>query len=106
MNAMLEQRSRSEDASLSHLQKNLEESDVLLLRYRRVLSLVAYRVLGNHEDAEDAVQNCLRTASDNVPRFEHEGALRSWLVRVLIDEAVMILSRQRSSIEVYCDSLW
>jgi len=58
------------------------------------LSLVAYRVLGNHEEAEEAVQNCLRTAADNVPRFEHEGAFRCWLVRALIDEAVLLLSRQ------------
>jgi DNA-directed RNA polymerase specialized sigma24 family protein len=62
-----------------------------------VLSLVAYRVLGNHAEAEDAAQNCLRTVSDNVPKFEHEGAFRCWLVRVLIDEAVTILAKQRSS---------
>jgi hypothetical protein len=30
-------------------------------------SLVAYRVLGNHAEAEDAVQNCLLTVTDNVP---------------------------------------
>jgi DNA-directed RNA polymerase specialized sigma24 family protein len=60
-----------------------------------VLSLVAYRVLGNHAEAEDAAQNCLRTVSDNVPKFEHEGAFRCWLVRVLIDEAVTILAKRR-----------
>jgi len=42
--------------------------DILFSRYSRALSLVAYRVLGNHKEAEDAVQNCLRTATDNVPR--------------------------------------
>jgi hypothetical protein len=41
-----------------------------------------------------AVQNCLRAASDRVPRFESEGAFRSWLVRVLIDEAVILLNKQ------------
>ncbi len=97
MNASLESRSSSEDETLSHSQGNLEAFDVLLSRYRPVLSLIAYRVLGNHEEAEDAVQNCLRTASDSAPRFEHEGAFRSWLARVLIDEAVTILNRQRTS---------
>ena len=56
--------------------------------------IVAYRVLGNHEEAVEAVQNCLRTAADNVPRLEHEGAFRGWLARVLIDEAVLLLSKQ------------
>jgi len=83
----------SEDETLNTLQDNPETLDVLFSRYSRVLSLVAYRVLGSHEEAEVAVQNCLRAASDNVPRFESEGAFRSWLVRVLIDEAVILLSK-------------
>jgi hypothetical protein len=74
---------------------SLEALDVLFSRYRGLLSLIAYRVLGNHEEAEDAVQNCLRAASIRAPRFEHEGAFRSWLARVLIDEAVTILNKQR-----------
>ncbi|HTF68606.1 MAG TPA: sigma factor [Edaphobacter sp.] len=97
MNAILESRSRSEDETISNSQENLEALDILFWRYRRALSLVAYRVLGSHEKAEEAVQNCLRTAADNVPRFEHEGAFRSWLLRVLIDEAVILLNRKRQS---------
>lgn len=84
--------SRKEDVTLS--QGSLETLDVLFSRYRHVLSLVAYRVLGNHAEAEDAVRNCLLTVSDNVPKFEHEGAFRCWLIRVLIDEAVTILAKQ------------
>jgi RNA polymerase sigma-70 factor (ECF subfamily) len=97
MNAILESHLRSKDETLSHSQGNLEALDVLFARYRSVLSLIAYRVLGNHEDAEEAVQNCLRIASDRAPRFDHEGAFRSWLARILIDEAVTILHKQRSS---------
>ena len=93
MNAILESRTRSEDETISNSQETLEALDILPSRYRRVLSLVAYRVLGNHEEAEEAVQNCLRTVADNVPRFEHEGAFRCWLVRVLIDEAVLLLCK-------------
>ena len=97
MNAIWESHLRSKDETLSHSQGNLEGLDVLFARYRSVLSLIAYRVLGNREDAEEAVQNCLRLASDRAPRFDHEGAFRSWLARILIDEAVTILHKQRSS---------
>jgi DNA-directed RNA polymerase specialized sigma24 family protein len=90
---MLESCLMIEDETLNTLQEDREELDVLFLRYRRVLSLVAYRVLGSHEEAEVAVQNCLRTVSDSVPRIEHEGACRCWLVRVLIDEAVILLNK-------------
>lgn len=90
VNAILELRSMNS-------RRRLEALDVLLSRYRRVLALIAYRVLGNHEEAEDAVQNCIRVASDRAPRFDHEGAFRSWLARVLIDEAVTILYKQSRS---------
>jgi hypothetical protein len=96
MNPMSELRLRIYDKTLSTSQGNLEALDVLFSRYRRVLSLVAYRVLGNHQEAEYAVQNCLLAVSNNVPRFEYEGAFRSWLVRVLMDEASLILHNKRA----------
>ena len=74
--------------------KSEEEQRVIFvrrfLRGYRLLNFIARRVLGN-EGAPIAVQNCWRTASRNPPHFECEGAFRSWLVRVLIDEALAIL---------------
>ena len=49
-------------------------------------------MLGGPEEAELAIQNCWLTASRNPPTFDHEGAFRSWLLRVLIDEASAILN--------------
>jgi Sigma-70 region 2 len=95
-NATPQLRSGKKDETLGNPQGRLEALDVLFSRYRHLLSLVAYRVLGNHAEAEDAVQNCLLTVTDNVPKFEQEGAFRCWLVRVLIDEAVTILAKQSS----------
>ena len=60
-----------------------------------ILHFLAGRILGSHEEIEEAVESCRATASRNPPRFEYEGAFRSWLVRVLIDEALAI--RQRNS---------
>ncbi len=59
-----------------------------------LLEFLACRILGGHEDVEMAVQNCRIAASRNPPRFEYEGAFRSWLVRVLIDEALAIRQRK------------
>jgi DNA-directed RNA polymerase specialized sigma24 family protein len=61
----------------------------------RLLYFIARRVIGDPEQAGNAVENCWLTASRNPPRFECEGAFRSWLVRVLIDEALAVLRRQR-----------
>ena len=63
----------------------------------RLLHFIACRVLGGPERADDAIENCWLTASRNPPRFEYEGAFRSWLLRVLIDEALAILRQNEQT---------
>jgi DNA-directed RNA polymerase specialized sigma24 family protein len=60
-------------------------------RYRRLLYFVAHRVLGNPGRAVLAVENCLFSAARHVATFDHEGAFRSWLVRLALDESLAIL---------------
>jgi DNA-directed RNA polymerase specialized sigma24 family protein len=60
-------------------------------RYRRLLYFVAHRVLGNPDKAALAIENCLSSAARHVPTFDHEGAFRSWLVRLALDESLAIL---------------
>jgi hypothetical protein len=60
------------------------------LRAYRLLDFIACRVLCDKKSAQIAIHNCWQAASRNPPRFEHEGAFRSWLVRVLINEALAI----------------
>ena len=60
-------------------------------RYRGLLHFVAYRVLGDPDKADIAVENCLLAAFRHVRTFDCDGAFRSWLVRIAIDEALAIL---------------
>ena len=69
------------------------------LRAYRLLDFMACRVLCDEKRAHIAMHNCWRTASRNPPRFEYEGAFRSWLVRVLIDEALAILRESQRARE-------
>jgi hypothetical protein len=94
VNSMLELRSGNEKESLNRSQGNLAALNVLFSRYRGVLSFVGYRVLGDHNQTEDAVQRCLLSASRNTPHFVNKGAFRSWLLRVLIDEALLIFQER------------
>jgi len=70
--------------------------EVRFLRCHKMLCFLACRVLGSSEQVHEIVENCKITASRNPPAFEYEGAFRSWLVRILIDEALAIV-RQRES---------
>jgi DNA-directed RNA polymerase specialized sigma24 family protein len=65
-------------------------------RYHRLLYFVAHRVLGNPERAVIAVENCLFSAARDVGTFDHEGALRSWLVRLALDESLAILQGRKT----------
>jgi DNA-directed RNA polymerase specialized sigma24 family protein len=67
-------------------------------RCRRLLHFLAARILGSPDEAEDAVRNCRAAASRNPPSFESEGAFRSWLARILIDEACALIRRKQFSL--------
>jgi DNA-directed RNA polymerase specialized sigma24 family protein len=54
-------------------------------------------VLRSCEGAVEEVERCFLKACGDPQEFEYEGAFRSWLVRILIDEALLILA-ERSAI--------
>ena len=69
-----------------------------LSRNHELLYFVACRILNCPQEAEEAVKNCLRTAvSRNPPDSSSEGAVKSWLVRILIDEATLLLRKHQSN---------
>jgi len=77
-----------------------EDAQLFQLRFsrcRQLLRFIATRVLGGSERVEDAIENCWRTVSPNPLHFEHESAFRSWLLRVLIDEALAIRNHNQEA---------
>jgi hypothetical protein len=73
--------------------------DVRFWRSYRLLHFIAGRILDDPEQATKAVESCWHSASARAPRFEYEGAFRSWLVRVLIDEALLLLREKQQDLE-------
>ncbi|PYT42190.1 MAG: RNA polymerase subunit sigma-24 [Acidobacteria bacterium] len=68
--------------------------EALFRRYHRPLFQTALRVLGNTEDAEDALQDGLLSAYRNLNRFEGRSQFSTWLTRIVINAALM---RRRSA---------
>jgi RNA polymerase sigma-70 factor (ECF subfamily) len=86
----------NDDALVANGLRGDEEAfNALFSRHRRLLYSLAFRVLQNHEEAEDAVQNSLLRAFRNLPRLECQGAFRGWLARILVNEALAILRRRK-----------
>src|SRR6266403_1526746 len=66
-------------------------------RSYRLLHFLARRILHCVEEADEAVKNCRLTASRHPPQFSSEGAFKSWLVRILIDEATLLLRQKENN---------
>lgn len=62
--------------------------------YRKFFGL-AYSVLRNKEDAEDAVQDALLSAGRHFQGFEGRSALTTWFTRIVLNAALMIRRKQR-----------
>jgi len=77
------------------LQGNGDAFEILFSRYRPILYRLAQRILRNHEESEDAVQNCSLAAFRKLKSFKYEGAFRSWLARILVNEAITLLRKRK-----------
>ena len=65
-------------------------------RHSSKLLWTAYRITRNREDAEDAVQDCFLKAYLHLDKFEGRSSFGSWLTRIAINSALMILRKKRS----------
>ncbi len=80
-----------------------EAVETLFRRYQRPLLQTALRVLGNTEEAEDALQDGLLSAFRNLKRFEGRSQFSTWLTRIVINAALMRRRRQKSRPAVSLD---
>jgi RNA polymerase sigma-70 factor (ECF subfamily) len=80
-----------------------EAFEQVFRRYGARMIATARRLLGNEDDARDAVQEAMLSAFKAVGRFEGESQIGTWLHRIVVNAALMRLrSRKRkpeSSIE-------
>lgn len=72
--------------------------------YRRKLYNTIIAITKNHEDAEDALQDTFMRAYLAVRQFEGRSTVYSWLTRIAINSALMILRRRHVRAEVLFES--
>jgi len=74
--------------------------ELLVERHERKIFSTAQRITRNREDAEDVVQQSFQKALINLKKFEGDSLFSTWLTRIAINEALMLLRRKRGSHEV------
>jgi RNA polymerase sigma-70 factor (ECF subfamily) len=77
----------------------------LFKRHAAKLYRTAFGVLRNKEDPEDALQESWLRACANLKSFEARSSFSTWLTRIVINSALMILRKKRSVREVSMDAM-
>ena len=67
-------------------------------RHRLRVYNTTYRVLRQRQDAEDAVQRCFQRAFTNLARFREDSKFSTWVTRIAINEALMLLRQRRTTV--------
>jgi RNA polymerase sigma factor (sigma-70 family) len=95
----------TKEASLLATAKSGETAalDALYRAHAEKLFRTVHRITRNREDAEDAVQDSLLRAFLHLKSFDGRSTLSTWLTRIAINSALMILRKRRASPEYYPD---
>jgi RNA polymerase sigma-70 factor (ECF subfamily) len=84
---------RGSSAAFGQIQTNYRSQ-----LYRSILAITR-----NHEDAEDALQDTFLRAYTALPYFQGRSSVYSWLTRIAINSALMVLRKRRVRAEICLD---
>jgi RNA polymerase sigma-70 factor (ECF subfamily) len=95
----------SDDLELVHACKkgDVTAFEQLVKRYGRRLLRISQSVTRNREDSEDAVQEALLKAFQNLAEFREDSQFSTWLIRITVNQSLMKLRKQRTHKEVSMD---
>jgi RNA polymerase sigma-70 factor (ECF subfamily) len=91
----------SQDISIEALRNgDRAEFAKLVDAYSALIYRLGLRMLGNEQDAEDVLQNTFLSALTHLPTFEGRSSVLTWLYRIAVNEALIILRRKRPEVNI------
>jgi RNA polymerase sigma factor (sigma-70 family) len=79
--------------------------ETLFNRHERRIFVLAFRYTRVREDAEDIVQQTFQKAFVHLQKFEGKSSLSTWLTRIAINQALMLLRSRRGLREILIGDL-
>ncbi|HZI95277.1 MAG TPA: sigma-70 family RNA polymerase sigma factor [Patescibacteria group bacterium] len=79
--------------------------DLLVLRYRKEMYRIAYRITGNHAEADDLAQETFCRAYTALRTFRGESSLKTWLCRIVsnlslnVAQSARVIRRDAATVE-------
>lgn len=80
-------------------QGDMDAFEQLVLLYEKKVYTIAYKYMGNHEDASDMAQEALIKAYQSIGSFRGEAAFGTWLGRITANKCLDVL-RKRQRVQV------
>lgn len=74
---------------------DLEALEEVYRAYQGRVYNLGRRICGNEEDAEDVLQDTFLEVCRSIGRFRGDGSLWSWVRKVAVSKALMLLRRER-----------
>ena len=74
--------------------------ETLVARFERRVFGVAWRILQQREDAEDATQQPFLSVMEHLDRFREESSVATWILRIATNHALKLLRKRRGLVTV------
>ncbi|MDR5659503.1 sigma-70 family RNA polymerase sigma factor [Serpentinicella sp. ANB-PHB4] len=82
---------------------DIKSFEALVGIYQKKALNIAYRMLGNIEDANDVTQEALIKAYKAIPKFKEESSFSTWLYSIVTNTGVDYLRKNKNKNVVYLD---
>ncbi|MDO9085402.1 MAG: sigma-70 family RNA polymerase sigma factor [Anaerolineaceae bacterium] len=93
-----------EPLNLKKLQSgDQEELTKMVQQYSDSIYRVALRMLNNSAEAEDVLQETFIKALRSIENFEGRSSLATWLYRIAVNEALMVIRKQKPEVSLIQD---
>jgi len=99
--------SYSENELLSMLnnpQTQRQAFGIIVQQYSEQLYWQVRRIVLNHDDADDVMQNAMLKAWNNIGSFRSDSKLSTWLYRIVINESLDFVRRQKNQAALSADN--
>jgi RNA polymerase sigma-70 factor (ECF subfamily) len=97
---------KDSDGALVAAARNGESQafEELVFRHKKKVLAAAQRITNNREDAEDVAQESFHKAFLHLNNFQEKSRFSTWLTRIAMNEAFLLLRRKRGVFEVLPES--
>ncbi|MDE6316727.1 MAG: RNA polymerase sigma factor, partial [Muribaculaceae bacterium] len=95
---------------MEQLTRRLQDSATARMAFNEVITLYSEplywqirRMVQNHDDANDLLQNVFMKAWTNIESFRGDAKLTTWLYKIAINESLTFLEKERKRLGVSMD---